>query len=332
MGKDQTDFTHGDIMSKIFFRHPHLKWTSVVKNKRDRYKKEKEHIQKFTACNEFTDEHEFVHTHSHAYIETKEKMLFSQFKKMMKTKFNVKCTDLKRPVNFREVVRYITKHDKHAVVCNIPSKYTGTSYRASMYAKTHKRVDYSDYIPSTIAPCERKVFEDGVKRDNELNEFEIINERTNEDLRPWQEQVIAIVNTENTNRAVFWVYDNRGGTGKSYLCQYLLKSGNGILFADFNYRENSYLYNCESIVLFDLARSSTAPTDMRFVEDLKNGYLVSTKFEVKKKIFVSPLVIIFSNELPRQEIPSKDRWKVLEVTTSGDVIRHEHYSQEENDN
>ena len=201
-----------------------------------------------------------------------------------------------------------------------------------MYSKTHKSVDYSDYIPSTIALCDRKVFEDGVKRERELNEFELINKRTEDaDLRDWQQQLLNIINTENNNRTVFWVYDSRGGTGKSFMCQYLLKTGKGILFPDFNYRDNSYLYNSESMVLFDLARSSRSAADMRFVEDLKNGYIVSTKFEVRKKIFASPTVIIFSNELPNQEILSRDRWNVMEITATGELIRHEHFSQEERD-
>ena len=42
---EQTDFTHGDLLRKIFFRHPHLKWVSVVvtkegdlKNRKREYK------------------------------------------------------------------------------------------------------------------------------------------------------------------------------------------------------------------------------------------------------------------------------------------------------
>ena len=128
---------------------------SVLQNKRRRFKEQKERIQKFAACNEYTDEHEFVH--SHLYVETKEKMLFSDFKKMMWKKYNLKCTDVKRPVNFREVIRYISKQDKHSVINNIPTKYTATAYRARQYAQNHSMVNYADYIPSTVALCDRKV-------------------------------------------------------------------------------------------------------------------------------------------------------------------------------
>ena len=328
-GRDQTEFTHGDVMNKIFFRHPHLKWVSVLKNKRQRFKKQKERIQKFAGCDEFTDQHQFVHSHSHLYVETKEKMLFTDFKKMMWKDYNLKCTDIKRPVNFREVIRYISKQDKHALIHNIPIKYTSTGYRARLYGLTHSRVNYADYIPSTVAACDRKVFEDAVKEERELNEGEIICKKTEfHELRQWQQQLIDILKKEDNDRRVFWVYDHKGGTGKSYMCQYLLKSG-GILFPDFNYRDNCYLYNSEPIVMFDLARSSVSPMDMRLVEDLKNGYVISTKYEVRRKIFASPTIIIFSNSLPKSELLSNDRWYVVEIMECGDLYRHEHYSQEE---
>ena len=325
-GQEQTEFTHGDIMQKIFFRHPHLKWVNVLQNKRQRFKKQKEKISKFAACNEFTDEHEFVHSHSHLYVETKEKMLFKDFKKMMWKDYNLKCTDVKRPVNFREVIRYISKQDKNAIINNIPTKYTSTGYRARLYAQNHSMVNYADYIPSTVALCDRKVFEDGVKEERELNEKQIISKKNeHSDLRVWQQQLLDIIKTEDSDRRVFWVYDRKGGTGKSFMCQYLLKSG-GILFPDFNYRDNCYIYNNEHLVLFDLARSSIAPVDMRLVEDLKNGYLVSTKYEVRKKIFESPTIIIFSNVLPKNDLLSTDRWYVVEILDTGDLYRHEHYS------
>ena len=327
-GQEQTEFTHGDIMQKIFFRHPHLTWLNVLQNKRQRFKKQKEKISKFAACNEFTDEHEFVHSHSHLYVETKEKMLFKDFKKMMWKDYNLKCTDVKRPVNFREVIRYISKQDKNAIIINIPTKYTSTGYRARLYAQNHSMVNYADYIPSTVALCDGKVFEDGVKEERELNEKQIIYKKTeHSDLRVLQQQLLDIIKTEDSDRRVFWVYDRKGGTGKSFMCQYLLKSG-GILFPDFNYRDNCYIYKIEHLVLFDLARSSIAPVDMRLVEDLKNGYLVSTKYEVRKKIFESPTIIIFSNVLPKNDLLSIDRWYVVEILDTGDLYRHEHYSQD----
>ena len=286
-------------------------------------------IQKFAACNEFTDEHEFVHSHSHAYVETKENMLFSDFKKLMRKKYNLTCTDVKRPVNFREVIRYISKQDKQAIVANIPTKFTATSYRARLYATNNKTVNYSDYIPSTVAPCDRKIFEDCVKEEKKLKENEIIYQRTESfELRPWQQELLEIIKNKDNNRTVFWIYDRRGGTGKSFMCQYMLRGG-GILFPDFNYRDNSYMYQEDNPVLFDLARSSVSPNDLRLVEDLKNGYLVSTKYEVTKKIFVSPTIVIFSNDLPKQDLLSADRWYVLEILATGELYKHENYSQEE---
>ena len=157
-----------------------------------------------------------------------------------------------------------------------------------MYAETHNKVNYSGYTPSTIALCDRKVFEDGVKQERELFELQVINKRTEHaDLRPWQEQLLKIIKEEDSNRTVFWIYDNKGGTGKSFMCQYMLKSG-AILFPDFNYRDNCYLYNNERMVVFDLARSSTSPSDLWRISKMDTSYPQSMRLRRK---YLNPLLL-----------------------------------------
>ena len=79
------------------------------------------------------------------------------------------------------------------------------------------------------------------------------------------------------------------------MCQWLLEGkefGKGILFQDFDYKNNTYLFDCESLVLFDVPRSSQ-PDNLRLIENLKNGYLVSSKYEVLRKVFSSSVVVVF---------------------------------------
>ena len=138
-----------------------------------------------------------------------------------------------------------------------------------------------------------------------------------------------------SDRAVTWVVDVPGGAGKSMMCQWLMAHstfGNSILYQDLDYRTNSYLYNSERLVMFDIPRTTT-PTDLRFVEDVKNGYLISTKYECRKNVFPSPAVVIFSNDFPVKTLLSIDRWNVFHIEDiltngkrNGNLIRHPEFN------
>ena len=85
---------------------------------------------------------------------------------------------------------------------------------------------------------------------------------------------------------------------------------NGALFQDLDYRNYSFLYNKENVVVFDLPRSYV-PSNMTFIEDLKNGHVMSMKYEPRRMIFESPTLIVFSNNPPPLQHLSMDRWRLL---------------------
>ena len=333
--------THGDILRAIFDRYPHFLCKSWRTDnfKRKRVEKQQGFISKAAICNELGSMLR-KHSHSHMYCQTVEKYTFAHFKKLFFKMFGIKIADIRRPVNFRECVRYCTKEDNQAVILNIPMKFTSTMYRAYKYHNEcgNAGIIYGDYIPSTVVACDRKVFESVVQFESKLQDAGYIYDRVEcMQLVPWQEQLIVEMgNVQESNRAVIWVVDVPGGAGKSLMCQWLMSQGifgKGILFQEMDYRTNSYLYNSERLVLFDLPRSST-PADLRFIEDLKNGYLICTKYECKQKIFGSPVIVVFANEYPVKTLLSVDRWYVFHIkdTTAdglrtGNLIRHPEYNE-----
>ena len=247
-------------------------------------------------------------------------------KKLVRKHLKVNCADIQRPLNYRECVRYVTKEETNAVVINIPVKYTSTIFRARLYYENgHDHVCWSDAIPSMVSASDRKVFESCVREEAEADDMGIITERTNITL-PWQRMLSNIIQEDDGGcRAVYWVVDERGGAGKSLMSQWLLRNG-GVLFADFDYRNNSYLYNKENVVVFDIPRGYHAE-NLRLVEDLKNGYLVSQKYEVRKKVFKSPTVVVFSNAFPDANLLSRDRWRVFEIVPGPlCLVRHDWYN------
>lgn len=268
-------------------------------------------------CNEFTASSQtdpFPLSHSHCYLVTKEKYLFKQIKRYFKKNLHVRISDIERPLNFRETARYCTKTDRQAIVLNVPLKFTATAWRAALYAKDHTAINWGDDIPSTIALCDRKVFEGVFADERKHYELQLICHRTDKELNRWQSELLNMINEDKHSRKVFWVVDSVGGGGKSFFSQYAMRNGKGIIFNDFSYSDNSFLYNGEETVIFDIPRDTDLDTvSLQLVEDLKNGYMISQKYEVRKKIFEIPSILVFSNTRPDAGKLSRDRWSLFNL-------------------
>ena len=211
-------------------------------------------------CNEFTDDR-FPHSHSHMYLKTKNPKSFKDVKKFCRKALHTTANNIQRPLNFRETVRYITQTDAKAVVYNIPTKFCGTVRRAHEYSRAHSKVVWSDAIPSSIAACDRKVFESYVKAEKEANDNELVVLRTDREMLHWQKSLFQHINENNTpDRAVFLVVDTLGGCGKSFLAQKLIASKGALLLGNFNYKDNAYLYNGDPWVVFDIPRDTDMDT------------------------------------------------------------------------
>ena len=252
--------THGQLIEAIYQRHPDLFWKScrIMRKRRQRLRKEQAFITKAAICNEFGSRLR-KNSHCHMFAQTQEKYTFQVFKKLFYKKFGIRVNDIRRPINLRECIRYCTKEDRQALLFNVPMKFTSTVYRAEKYFEetSGSSVSYGDYIPSCIAACDRKVFESVLGQESNLQDRRSMHDRVQQiKLLRWQQELMKIMkDVQDCNRSVLWVVDETGGAGKSVFCQYFMSTetfGRTILFQDMEYRNNTYLYNCESLVLFDL--------------------------------------------------------------------------------
>lgn len=118
-------------------------------------------------------------------------------------------------------------------------------------------------------------------------------------LRPWQQNLVDELKKKPDNRRIYWVYDSKGNVGKSFLAMYLMKFMDAIQLCGKG-ADMAYAYDGERIVIFDVPRTSeeNASSMYTMAERLKSGYVFSTKYESKGKIFPSPHVIFFANFLP----------------------------------
>ena len=137
--------------------------------------------------------------------------------------------------------------------------------------------------------------------------------------RVWQEALITLLKRPAHDRWIFWVYDDKGGAGKSRLTKYLCCEMNAIEVAG-RAQDIAYAYQSQPIVLFDIARATKfeACNDLwEAAEKLKDGRIFSSKYMSKTKAFRSPHVVFFSNMRAPPGIWSADRLQEVVVSTSG---------------
>lgn len=136
-------------------------------------------------------------------------------------------------------------------------------------------------------------------------------------LRPWQSALLEILQEDPCPRKIHWIWENQGNVGKSWMANYLgCQMGATILTAGKKV-DMAYIYaqNPTKIVIFDLSRT-TEPIDGKsfldgiysLAEDLKNGRVVSTKYESKTVFFPTPHVVFFANYAPDMTKWSSDRY------------------------
>ena len=67
--------------------------------------------------------------------------------------------------------------------------------------------------------------------------------------------------------------------------------------------------------LFDVGKANTDDeVNYELLEKIKNGRIVSAKFDSKELKFNTPkTVVVFSNSEPKVRHLSKDRWKIFQI-------------------
>jgi hypothetical protein len=75
--------------------------------------------------------------------------------------------------------------------------------------------------------------------------------------------------------------------------------------------------------IFDLTRDTREYRSIyAMIEMLKNGILISTKYQGAKKIrnrsLNAPIILVFTNELPNRNLLSRDRYRIFEISRDGD--------------
>lgn len=137
------------------------------------------------------------------------------------------------------------------------------------------------------------------------------------DFYDWQKNVLKIIEEDEPNdRHIYWYFDEIGGSGKSALCNYLydnqlvsyIKSGKANDVKHF-LMENKFSRD----IVIDLSRANENFVSYTVMEELKDGYIFSGKYEGGCKRISIPHIFVFANFLPKEDAFSKDRIQLVNL-------------------
>jgi len=141
--------------------------------------------------------------------------------------------------------------------------------------------------------------------------------------KPWQKEVIGLLETEPDTRTINWICDYEGNQGKSFLTKFVALHRE-LIIADgkkdniFNQINNQLNpKNGEGkefdTVILDIPRSSEGYVNYGVLEQIKNGLVYSGKYEGGLCLFDNVHVIVFANFMPDRSQFSEDRWNIIEL-------------------
>lgn len=128
----------------------------------------------------------------------------------------------------------------------------------------------------------------------------------------WQFALAQTLEAAPNSRTVHWRWDGRGNVGKSHFALHY-KPGETFVITGGKHADTHYAYQYEKYVFFDYPRCNQESFPYGLVEQFKNGYFLSTKYESYPKRFLSPHVVVFTNFAPDISQMSLDRWDIMEI-------------------
>ena len=143
-------------------------------------------------------------------------------------------------------------------------------------------------------------------------------------LRKWQANLNRMLNLQPEHRKIVFIVDKVGNSGKTWFFRYYEQNHpetTQIINPGKKHDMAYILKTTNRVVFFDCPRSKQGEfLQYDFLEEIKNGNVFSGKYEPVQKRFPSPHVVVAMNEHPNMELLSEDRYEVLVVSPSDNVV------------
>lgn len=139
-----------------------------------------------------------------------------------------------------------------------------------------------------------------------------------EDFKPreWQQELLdMLIEPCTDDRTVHWYYDEIGKSGKTVFGKYLVTNHKALYLTNGKTADAACIYDGHPIVVFNYTRSQSTRINYEVLEMLKDGILMSGKYQPIQKVTNSPHVIVFANFRPDESMLSADRWNIVDMSS-----------------
>lgn len=133
----------------------------------------------------------------------------------------------------------------------------------------------------------------------------------------WQSDLVQLLSGEPDDRAIHWIWEPVGRTGKSALSKWLVVKMDAAFCmgktSDIAHMITTMALKDKKhprIIIFDIPRTMLERINYQAIESIKNGMVMSGKYESSMQVFPVPHVIVFANAEPNRGALSEDRWEV----------------------
>jgi len=138
----------------------------------------------------------------------------------------------------------------------------------------------------------------------------------------WQEKIIELLKEKPDDRSVHWYWENKGCRGKTTFCKYvythfekvIVVSGKGADMKNAIIEYEKHNKCLPEIVLINIPRSSNDFISYTGIEEIKDMFFFSGKYEGGMVCGENPHVICFANNIPKLDKMSMDRWQLEEIS------------------
>ncbi|AXQ66580.1 MAG: putative viral replication protein [Circoviridae sp.] len=137
-------------------------------------------------------------------------------------------------------------------------------------------------------------------------------------LYDWQQRIVDLLKTKPDDRTINWYWEDKGGLGKTTFQKYIfgafqkvvVLSGKGSDMKNGVMKYYEATQSLPKIVLINIPRCNQRFVSWSGLEEIKDMFFYSPKYEGGMVCGECPHVICFANAPPDESLMSRDRWNI----------------------
>lgn len=137
----------------------------------------------------------------------------------------------------------------------------------------------------------------------------------------WEQEILEIIKDEPDDRKIYWYWSRGGNKGKTSFCKYLTVKHGAIALSGKSADMKNGIVEYQKttgtlpeLVLIPIPKSfNTDYLNYEGIENVKDMYFFSGKYEGGQVCGNPPHLFVFANEPPEINKMSADRWEIVEI-------------------